>query len=248
MEDALRTLKKKRLGMMLLNLAYFVALLLLGVAVFLKNAGGTGYLLIGLCLAAYLLAVRPVSRRYTAALREAILRHSVCGELEDFQYQPKSGVSWETVGGSGLISTSSEAAFISREHITGRCGTMAVELADVTFPIVEDSRNAMFSGAVLQLTWPEAGFAPATVRAGELEGLELPKQQLELVEQLGSLIPGSLYLQTREDRITVLLRGRFLGFPINPLTPVTEKTLEANVFPELRQALQLARLMRMTRR
>ena len=40
------------------------------------------------------------------------------------------------------------------------------------------------------------------------------------------------------------LRGRFLGFRINPLMRINEATLGVNPFPELAQALRLARLMR----
>ena len=136
---------------------------------------------------------------------------------------------------------------MSREHITGNCGTMAVEMADVTFPIIEDGRNAMFSGAFVQLAWPGADFAPTTVKAGETGSLGLPKQQMELVESLGELIPGSLYLKAGGETLTLLLRGRFLGFRVNPLVQISEQTLGANPFPELRQAMQLARLMQLER-
>ena len=69
MKEAVQTLKRQRVRMMLVNLAYFIVLLILGVLLFLKNAGGgaIGYLLIAACLAGYLLLVRPMSRRYTDA-------------------------------------------------------------------------------------------------------------------------------------------------------------------------------------
>ena len=44
--------------------------------------------------------------------------------------------------------------------------------------------------------------------------------------------------------LPLLLRGRFLGFRINPLMRINEATLGVNPFPELAQALRLARLMR----
>jgi len=39
----------------------------------------------------------------------------------------------------------------------------------------------------------------------------------------------------------VILRGRFLGFKINPLMDVTENTLSKDPLPELGQILKLAR-------
>lgn len=248
MKEALQALKRRRVRMMLVNLAYFLVLLALGVLIFLKNAGGgVGLVLVAACLAGYLLLVRPMSRRYTAAVRDAVIRHTVCGELSGCDHRPESGVSPERVRACGLISASSQRTFMSREHVTGMCGTMQVELADVTFPIVEDGRNAMFNGAFVELRWPGADFSPVTVRAGELDGLKLPKQQLELVEKLGELIPGSLYLQAGGETLTLLLRGRFLGFRVNPLMQINERTLGANPFPELGWALALARLMRLKR-
>ena len=239
MTEAVQTLKRQRVRMILVNLAYFMVLLLLGVLLFLQNdaAGVTGYLLVAACLAGYLLLVRPMSKRYVNAVREAILRYAVCAELTDFNQQSKSGVTAEAVRACGLVPASADT-FMSREHITGNCGTMAVEMADVTFPIIEDGRNAMFSGA---------DFAPVTVKAGETGSLSLPKQQMELVESLGELIPGSLYLKAGGETLTLLLRGRFLGFRVNPLVQISEQTLGANPFPELRQAMQLARLMQLER-
>lgn len=70
---------------------------------------------------------------------------------------------------------------------------------------------------------------------------------MELVESLGELIPGSLYLKAGGETLTLLLRGRFLGFRVNPLVQISEQTLGANPFPELRQAMQLARLMQLER-
>lgn len=104
---------------------------------------------------------------------------------------------------------------------------------------------SMFNGACIHLRWPGAAFPAVTVRQGELEGL--PPSQREPLEELGALIPGSLYLQAAGDTLTVLLRGRFLGFPLNPLMPLTEKTLAVNPFPDLEKTLAFARAMRLGR-
>ena len=50
MTEAVQTLKRQRVRMILVNLAYFMVLLLLGVLLFLQNdaAGVTGYLLVAL--------------------------------------------------------------------------------------------------------------------------------------------------------------------------------------------------------
>lgn len=243
MADVLQTLKRQRTRMLLINLAYFTALLALGVLLFLKNAGGTpGFVMIAVCLTGYLMLVRPLSRQYLRSMRETLLLHTVCAKLADCEYRSKGGVPAEVVRTCGLVSISADS-FMSREHITGRCGTMSVEMADVTFPIVERNRNAMFSGAFVQLTCPGAKFIPFTVQAGQWDHLVLPPKQLALVKELEALIPGSLYLKTAGETMTLLLRGRFLGFRINPLVELTEKTLRANPFPELESAIALAHMM-----
>lgn len=244
MTEAIQALRRQRVQMMLVNLVYFLALLTLGMLLFLTDAVGSvlGYLLVAVCLGGYFLLVRPMSKRYVNAVREAVLRYSVCSVLTNFRHQVKEGVSAQTVRASGLVTASADN-FLSREHITGSCATMAVEMADVTFPIIEDGRNAMMSGAFVQITWPGAEFAPVTVKAGQLEELSLPKQQMALLEALGELIPGSLYLKAEGETLTLLLRGRFLSFHVNPLVQINEKTLGANPFPELEQAIKLARLM-----
>ena len=65
---------------------------------------------------------------------------------------------------------------------------------------------------------------------------------MELLEEIGSLIPGSLYLKMEGDSVNVLLRGRFLGFSINPLAAVTQSLLETDPLPEMGELIQLARL------
>lgn len=243
MAESLTALRRRHTGVLLLNLLYFLTLLALGILFFLKGFGGVAaYALAALCAAGYLLLVRPARNRYIAAVREAILRHTVCAGLDGLAYQPKGGVAAEDVQASELFSISHLDAFMSREHITGQAGPVRVKLADVTFPIVENGLNAMFSGAFVELTWPGAALPEMTVRAGEPCGV-LPKRQLALVKELGELIPGSLYLQSGGGKLTLLLRGRFLGFPVNPLLPVNDRSLRANPFPELEQALRLIRLM-----
>ena len=41
----------------------------------------------------------------------------------------------------------------------------------------------------------------------------------------------------------ILVRGRFLGFRINPLMQLTESTLNASPLPELKPLLELLRRM-----
>ncbi len=242
MREALESLRRRRAGVLLLNLAYFLALLAVGALAFFGSPAA--WALIAVCVAAYLLAVRPATRRYTAAARGAILEHAVCAGVADFQYSPGEGVPAGAVRASGLLADNSGKAFMSREHVTGRAEGLELELADVTFPIVEDGRNAMFSGSCVLLRCPGAELPDVTVQKGELEGLGLPGAQTRLLEELGALIPGSLYLRAEGERLTLLLRGRFLGFRINPLMRINEATLGVNPFPELAQALRLARLMR----
>lgn len=247
MEEALRILRRRRVRMILVNLAYFLVLLGLGVLLFLKGTGSwAAYLLVAACVAGYLLLVRPLRQRYLGQVRQEILSRTVCGALTEVRYAAREGVAADRV--RGVFSMAGADAFMSREHLAGRMGSMEAELADVTFPIVEEGRNAMFSGVFLQLTWPGSEFPQVSVDAGKWKGLPLPRQQLELVEQMDAFIPGSLYLRAGGDTLSLLLRGRFLAFPINPLMQISEKTLQSNPFPELDQAIRLAQLMRMGRR
>lgn len=247
MEEALRSLRQQRVRMLLINLVYFLALLGLGVWIFLRDgAGAAGFLLAAVCAAAYLVLVRPVRQRYLTSLRREILCRGVCRQLTDVRYEPRGGVPADRV--QAAFPFGSAEAFMSREHLTGRMGTLEAELADVTFPFVEGKRNAMFSGVFLQLTWPGSAFAPLSVDAGSREGLDLPRAQLELIEQLDAFVPGSLYLRAGGETLTALLRGRFLGFRINPLMTVHKQTLEDNPLPELDQAIRLTQLMRLGRR
>lgn len=241
MAGAMQNLNRKRTGVFLLNLVYFLALLGLGILLFLQGQTGAAYLVVTGCVVVYLLLVRPVTKRYVKLVRQEILADTLGQILEDYQYQEKSGVTAQKVQESGLVPTTSPKSFFSREHITGRQGDIQVEAADVTFPIREGKLNAMFSGCYLRLTWPGAELPDVTVRRGERSELSLPIKQKELLDQMCSYIPGNLYLSTHGQQAEFLLRGRFLGFRINPLMPVSQPT--ESPLPELELALRLVRLM-----
>ena len=172
-----------------------------------------------------------------------ILAATLGQELEDYTYQEKGGVTARQVQESGLLPTTSPKSFYSREHITGRQGPIQVEAADVTFPIQEGKFNAMFSGCYIRLTWPGADLPALTVRRGALGGLSLPVKQKAILDEMCGYIPGNLYLHVGGERAELLLRGRFLGFRINPLMPVDEANWNHSPLPELDQALRLVRLM-----
>lgn len=242
MSAQLEALRRKRLTVFLASLLYFAALLAVGVLVFLRGVSGTPALaLAAVCVAAYLLAVRPLVSRYKGELRGAILANSAGRRLTNYRHEPKSGLPREALEETGLVPVPL-AALHSREHILGMAGMAEAELADVAFPIREDGRNAMFNGCCIRLRRPGARFAPLRVEAGNLEKLQATPQQKALLEKLGEAIPGSLYLRMEGERLDILLRGRFLGFPVNPLMAVTERTLAADPLPELEAAIRLAQL------
>ena len=72
---------------------------------------------------------------------------------------------------------------------------------------------------------------------------DLPFKQRALLEEISGFIPGNFYLKTEGETAEVLLRGRFLGFRINPLLPVSEQILRTSPLPELELLLRLVRLM-----
>lgn len=243
MAGTLKTLRRKRTGVFVLNLLYFLALLGLGFLLFLRGQTGAAYVLVAVCVVLYLLAVRPVTKRYVAQVREAIFANTLGRLLEDYQYSPKSGVTAQQVQASGLVPTTSPKSFFSREHVTGRQGAVQVEIADVTFPIREGGLNAMFSGCYIRLDRPGADLPGLTVERRVRDDLDIPAKQRALLEQIGGFIPGNFYLKAEGETAEVLLRGRFLGFRINPLLPVGEQTLNTSPLPELELLLDLFRLM-----
>ena len=159
-ETAIKNLSRKRLIMMAANLLYFLALLIAGVALFLVGIGPMGYMVAGILLAVYLLLVRPLNRRYIGCVRGAILTYAVCACLDQFEYSPKDGVDQAAVLSGGLGCSGSGRAFLSRELVRGQMGDIQVELADVTFPVVENGLNAMLSGCYIRITYPGIQFVP----------------------------------------------------------------------------------------
>lgn len=243
MGGIMQTLSRQRTRIFLVNLLYFAALLGIGVLIFLMNLGGAVYLLAAVCVVCYLVLLRPFSRRYVGQVREEILRRTVGQNLENYCYEPKSGVTAEQVQASGLIAATQPKAFFSREHVTGSLGGIEIELADVSFPILENKLNAMFNGCYGRLRCPGASLPEILVKGGRCAQTELPAGEKKLLEQACSYIPGSLYLRTQGDEMEILVRGRFLGFRINPLMQLTESTLNASPLPELKPLLELLRRM-----
>ncbi|NLU25338.1 MAG: hypothetical protein GXW99_11665 [Clostridiales bacterium] len=245
MDETLARLKKMRLTMMLVNLVYFLVLLSLGYLILIKGQGGVLYFLVAACLLVYLFGIRPLTACYKRAVREAILRDTVCQGLTNVTHEPKAGITAQAFTASGLMPGCTDKAFLSRERMTAQKGNYRAEMADVTFPIRENSLNAMFNGVYLCLRNENVNFPEFKVRAGETEASDLPAAAKKLLQEIADFIPGSLYLQTQGNAMHLLLRGRFIGFPINPLMNITEKTLQTNPLPELQQAVRLAQLLTM---
>lgn len=237
----LDVLRKKRIRMLLLNLGYFLVLLVLGIFLFLTGAGRWIYLPAAAAIVFYILLVRPVKKNYENDLRTAILQHSVLDRLQEAAYGRKEGVPASYLTDAGFINAIDPKSFLSREHITGNAGGLRVEMADVVFPFREGGYNKMFNGCLIHIVNPGADYPELMVRGGDFSALS-PGREKKLIEKLGSYIPGSLSLHRAGDTLDVLLRGRFIGFPINPLGEVRESTLKSDPLPEFQTALELARL------
>ena len=241
MNDWLQKLRKERILVFCCGIAYFLVLLAAGTLVFLKDAAYANGLVAG-CLGIYLLVVRPVLSRYQRLLRRAMLEIHLGKLLNHFSYAPKQGFSSKELEETGLTPVPLKS-HLSREKIQGKAGIFRVCAADITFPFHNGNLNEMFNGCAVCLETDFGKFPPLRIEAGNLVEGKLGEQAQRLTEEIGSLIPGSLYLKTQDNRIYVVLRGRFLGFKINPLMDVTENTLSKNPFPELDQMLKLARLI-----
>lgn len=239
MNDLLQKLRKERILVFCCGIAYFLVLLAAGIFVFLKNAAYANMLVAG-CLGIYLLAVRPVLSRYQRLLRRAMLEINLGKHLNQLTYEPKQGLSQKELEATGLTPVPLKS-HLSREKIRGKAGIFRVSAADVTFPFHNGNLNEMFNGCAVCLETDFGVFPPLRMEAGIWESGEPDSETQTLAEEIGSLIPGSLYLNTQDNRMYVILRGRFLGFKINPLMDVTENTLAKDPLPELGQILKLAR-------
>ena len=67
----------------------------------------------------------------------------------------------------------------------------------------------------------------------------MPPAARALLEQL----PGEYSLRTGRQGLYLLLRGRFIGFPVNPLLHITEKAMEAALLPEAACGMRLAQVL-----
>lgn len=123
-------------------------------------------------------------------------------------------------------------AFLSRELVTACKGGFRLKMADVTFPVRKDGLNAMFNGMLLHITGDSATFPELRLTSGETD---VPPAARALLEQL----PGEYSLRAGRQGLYLLLRGRFIGFPVNPLLHITEKTLEAACGMRLAQVLSV---------
>ena len=232
-------LQKRRVKMILTNLVYFIALLIIALIMFFMNAGHWIYLPIAAVLVFYIFVDRPMLKGFEQDLRAAILNHGVMKRLDESLYTPKGGIKPGYITDAGFVNVITEQGFLSRELIEGKSGDIHVEIADVTFPIRENGLNKMFSGCMMHLTVPGADMELLDVKAGDVSHIA-PGRERNLVTKLGEFIPGSLYLHREGEKLDILLRGRFVGFQINPLGEVHESTLTSDPLPELGTALKLA--------
>ena len=234
MKETVAKLKKARLTVLLANLIYFLAVLALGFLIFVKGRGGLLYGLVAAALAAYLALIRPLTVRYKRTAREGLLRENVCRGMSDFTYLPKAGFTAQEFQEAGLMAGDTGKAFLSRELVTTCKGGFRLKMADVTFPVRKDGLNAMFNGMLLHITGDSATFPELRLTSGETD---VPPAARALLEQL----PGEYSLRT--GRQGLYLRGRFIGFPVNPLLHITEKAMEAALLPEAACGMRLAQVL-----
>ena len=237
--EELKELKAQRVRILLTNIAYFTALLIVSLFMLFKNAGQWIYLPVAALVVFYIFIDRPMLKGFEQSLRAAILKYGVFNNLDEWSYEPKKGLSPDIIKDAGFINVIKSSSFLSRELIRGNKGKIQVEIADVTFPIYEGGFNKMFSGCLMHITVPGAKMEEMDVRAGDVSQLK-PGREKKLAAKLGEFIPGSLYLHRKGENLDVLLRGRFVGFQVNPLSEVRESTLGSDPLPELKTVLMLA--------
>ena len=238
MKETVAKLKKARLTVLLANLAYFLVVLALGFLIFVKGRGGLLYGLVAAALAAYLVLIRPLTARYKRTAREGLLRENVCREMSNFVYRPKEGFTAQEFQEAGLMAGDTGKAFLSRELVTARRGGFRLKMADVTFPVKKDGLNAMFNGLLLHITNDGVTFPELSLTSDESDA-PVQTAAKALLEQLR----GEFRLRAGPQGLYLLLRGRFVGFPVNPLLHITEKTMRAELLPEAACAVRLAQVL-----
>lgn len=240
MKETVAKLKRARLMVLLANLAYFLAVLALGFLIFVKGRGGLMYALVAAAVVVYLVLIRPLTARYKRTVREGLLRENVCCGMSDFAYRPKEGFTAQEFMDAGLMAGDTGKAFLSRELVTACRGGFRLKMADVTFPVKKDGLNAMFNGLLLHVTNDGVTLPELNLTGGE-EDVPVQTAARSLLEQLR----GDFRLRTGEQGLYLLVRGCFIGFPVNPLLNITEKTMEAKLLPEADCAVRLAQVLSM---
>lgn len=242
MKAAFAQLRKKRLMVLLANLLYFLAVLVLGFLIFVKGQGGLLYGLVAAILITYLALVRPITARYKRFVREILLRENVCKGMKDFTYAPKEGFTAAEFQSSGLMPGDVGKAFLSREKVTARNDTLKLEMADVTFPVKVNGLNAMFNGMLLRITSEDAEFPPLRLDEENWETAMVPSEARKVLNQMKAR-EGQFILQVRAHTMYLLTRGCFIGFPVNPLLNITEKTMQTELLPEVRCGIHVAQAL-----
>lgn len=240
MKETVAKLKKARLMVLLANLVYFLAVLALGFLIFVKGRGGLLYGLAAVAVVAYLMLIRPLTSRYKRTAREGLLRENVCRDMNDFSYRPKEGFTAQEFRESGLMAGDTGKAFLSRELVTARRGGIRLKMADVTFPVKKDGLNAMFNGLLLHVTNDGVTFPELSLTS---DGPDAPV--LTAARSLLEQLRGEFRLLSGSQGLYLLLRGRFVGFPVNPLLHITEKTMQVSLLPEADCAMRLAQVLSM---
>lgn len=224
---------------MLMSLAYFVAMLITGTIIFFKGGTIVLWVLLAALVASYIFLVRPMLKKHVQEIRVATLETSLFCKLKEYSYEPKMGVSQQEVSESKLFNQDLTGSFLSRQLITGRLQDSSLKMADVTFPIRENGRNAFFNGVFIHLHRSGANAALLKVLAGEWDEQKVSDQQQQILKKLCSFIPGNCYMRIQGEDAYALLRGVFIDYQINPLVEVTKNTITTNPVPEVFMVQQL---------
>ncbi|WP_205703163.1 MULTISPECIES: hypothetical protein [Acutalibacteraceae] len=243
MEGCLESLQKARRQMLTANIAYFLALLAAGLLILYLTDERLRYLGIAVCISVYLTVVRPLGKRYRLSIREAVLKNIFGKKLKDYTYEPGRGIQKRQVADTDLFPMKSDKAFLSRELVCGSSGNCSVEIADVAFPICIDRQNEMFNGCFIQVEFQKTIHSSVCIKAGNVEEeREITYRTDKFLKKLASEY-GNIYLRVQENKLTMLCRGKFLGFRINPLYPVTSELFLFDPLPEFKKAMDLVQLM-----
>lgn len=150
----IREIEKKRCNVRNDYLFFGLMNIALLVLIFLRSMGAA-LVVAALELAYYFLLVRPDSKKFAAAYREASVAAALSQRMENAAYRGKGGIDREEVLSARLLPMRPGNSCLTFHRVTGEGKGMALELSDLTFQLEDGgqlSRPRFVTGCWVRVT------------------------------------------------------------------------------------------------